>query len=113
MSNATTRAAIATAANTVDGVTVHAVKPASPGPGDGWVRWRGAERADGFAFMNTWQLVVIVAPDDAKSDEQTDRLGYALAEALEPVIFIDSLEAVAIATSAGQLRAVEIIGRSE
>lgn len=113
MSNADTRAAIAAAANTVTGVHVHAVKPTAPGPGDGWLRWRGAERADGFVFMNTWQLLVVVAADDEKSNEQSDQLGYALASALEPVIFVDSLEAVGIATSAGQLRGLEIIGRSE
>jgi hypothetical protein len=113
MSNAQMRLDIAAAANTVDGVHIHPVKAAAPGPGDGWVRWRGAERADGHAYMQTWQVLIVVASDEAKADESVDRLAVDLADALEDVLFIDSFTAVAIPTSAGPLSGLEIIGRSE
>lgn len=115
MSNAQTRIAIRDSATGVAGVTVHPVRPASPQPLDAWIRWRGAERGDGFVFMNTWAVLVVVAADEQKADELADTVGYALAAALQDddVLFIDAITAVEIPTSAGGLNGVQILGRSE
>lgn len=114
MSNAQTRAAIRTAAS-VAGVTVHPTRPSTPQPFDGWVRWRGAERADGHLFMNTWAVVIVLGADEQKADDMIDTVGYAVAAALEDddVLFVDTITAVAIATSAGDFNGVQILGRSE
>ena len=115
MSNSETRIAIRDSATGIAGVTVHPTRPATPQPLDGWVRWRGAERADGFTFMNSWALLVVVAADEEKADDLADTIGYALAAALQDddVLFVDSITAVGIPTSAGELKGVQIIGRSE
>jgi len=117
MSNATQRAALIAAADgvTVGDFTVHAYdrRPATMKPGDAWVRWRGAERADGFAFINTWAVIVIVSGEEQVADDMADQLAYALAGALEPVMFIDAITPVAQATSAGDMNAIQIMGKSE
>lgn len=117
MSNAAQRAALVAAADgtTAGAFTVHAHarRPATMRPGDAWVRWRGSERGDGDAFVNTWAVIVAVDADEQTADDMADSLGYALADALEPVMFVDAVTPVAIATSAGDVNGLQVQGRSE
>jgi hypothetical protein len=117
MSNTAQRAALVAAA---DGVTAsdftvhcHTTRPSAPQPGDAWVRWRGAERGDGFLFINTWALFVVLGPDENIADDMADTLGYALADVLEPIAFVEGILPVALATSAGDMNGIQITGRSE
>jgi hypothetical protein len=117
MTSAAERAALVTAA---DGVTAgdftvraHESRPAAPAPGDAWVRWRGAQRDAGFLFVNTWAVLVVVAADETTADAMADQLGYALAGALEPVMFVDAITPVVMATSAGDMQGLQLTGRSE
>lgn len=118
MSNATQRAALVAAADdvTVGAFTVHAhtKRPSTMKAGDAWVRWRGAERSEaGLTFYNTWALIVLVSDDELVADNMADELGYALAGALEPVMSIDAITPVIVATSAGDMNAIQVQGTSE
>jgi len=120
VSNDQTRADIVALASTVEGVTAYAKRPATLRSGDAWVRWRGAERADGFLFYNTWALIVLLSEDEQTADEQADRLAYELAAVLEDgtddtdgVLFVTGMQPVAVASTAGDFKAIEVQGRSE
>lgn len=113
MGNADVRLAIAAAASTVSGVTGYAKRPTSLNIGDAWPQWRGAERVDGMGFLETWQVFLLLPSDEFTADGYADTLGYPLAEALRPVLFVDSIVPAEVATSAGPLLALMITGRSE
>jgi hypothetical protein len=116
VSNDATRAALATAMSTVDGVTGYARRALvpAPKPGDGWALWRGMQRADGAAFMQTWVVVIALAGDEIAADAWIESHIDDLYDALEPVIFIDSFApAVTPLTGNSEALALMITGRSE
>jgi hypothetical protein len=114
MSNATKRTDIAAAVSTIDGLRGFAKQPTSPNTGDAWPQWSGGERADGAMFVNSWRVYVILPSDDTTADEWADLYGDLLAEALEPVMFVEAITPARLAvTGTGDLLALMITGRSE
>lgn len=108
-----TRDAIASAVSTVEGLTGYRRRPKAPKVGDAWPLWRGSERSDGWAFVQTWMVVVVLPGDEATADEWADQYGAPLFEALEPVMFVDKIEPAAIAASSTDMYALQITGRTE
>lgn len=114
MSNADTRQDIADAMSTVDGITGHASRPSALNTGDAWPQWRGADRAGGHAFTNTWNvLVVLPSADDVSADAFADEYGEALIDALRPVLYVDSFTPATTPSEAGDVYALLLTGRSE
>lgn len=99
MSNADTRAEIAAAVSTLDGLTGFAERPANPKAGDAWPQWRGAERAGGFAFLETWQVVIVMPSEEVKADEWADLYGYELAQILQPVLHVTGIQPATLPVS--------------
>ena len=113
MNNAQVRANIAAALSTVEGVKGYARRPKSPKAGDGWPLWRGSERADGFLFTQTFAVVIALSGDVVAADDFADAHGDELADALEPVLFVESFAPAVTATDAGDMNALMITGRVE
>ena len=113
MSQATTRAALAAALSTVDGVTGYVKRPTTPKPGDGWPLWRGSERGAGWAFTAGWAVLIVLPGDEAAADAWIDAREAALFEALEPVMFVDRLDPAAVPVAGTDAFALMITGRSE
>ena len=114
MSNAQTRQNIADALSTVAGIKGYTSTPSAPSVGDGWPQWRGADRAGGYAYTNTW-IVLIVLPnqDEVTADAYADEHLELLDDALRPVLFIDSIAPAEIPAEGGPLLALLITGHSE
>lgn len=113
MNNAAVRQAIGEALDGVTGVRGYARKPDVVRVGDGWPLWRGGERADGFLFTQTWGAVVALSQEYTSADDFADAMGEELVEALEPIMFVDSMAPIVVPTSAGDLPALMITGRCE
>ena len=116
MSTGDTRAALAAALSTVDGVTGYARRALvpAPAPGDGWVQWRGNLRADGWAFTQTWAVVIALAGDEVQADEWIEAHTDDLMDALEPVMFVESFQPAALPLIGNsESLALMITGRSE
>lgn len=113
MSNADTRAALAAALSTVDGVTGYARRPNVTKPGDAWPMWRGSERADGWGYLETWAVVIVLPGAEDTADAFADEHQAALDAALRPVLHVDSFAPATLPSSAGDLFALMITGRSE
>jgi len=114
MSNADTRQAIATALAAVAGVTGYTSTPSAPAVGDGWPQWRGADRAGGQAFTNNWDILIVLPQnDEVTADAYADARLEALADALRPVVFVDSAVPAQIPDASGPLYALLITGHSE
>ncbi len=114
MSNADTREELAAALSTVDGVTGHARRPRAPRPGDAWPQWAGAERADGQAFLQAWNIIVVCSQGTADAaDAFLDEHGDALADALLGAIFVVSMTPSLLKADGDDLYALTINGRTE
>jgi hypothetical protein len=115
MSNAQTRAAIATAISTVPGLRGHTRQPSPCRAGDGWPLWGGGVRDDeSMGFEETWRVMVVCDQGDSNAaDLFLDTHGDDLLAALRPVMSVDSYAPAVLATEAGNLFALLIIGRSE
>ncbi len=118
MSTDVTRAALAAAMSTVDGVTGYERRGLvkSPRPGDGWVMWRGGQRADGWEFTNTWAVVIVLAGDEVQADTWIETHIDALTDALEPVMFVEAFQPAVLpltGTPPSEALALMITGRSE
>lgn len=117
-----TKQALAVALNTVPGVSGYTKRPATLKPGDAFVRWGGWERAgDGpaaAAFTSTYNVVVVLPQG---SEEAADAWAYeradVLADALKPLMFIDSIVPSLLPVEAsrpgGGMYALTITGRTE
>lgn len=115
-SNEDKRNAIAAALSTVDGVTGYARRALVPSPkaGDGWVRWGGAQRDAGAAFMEAWVVVIALATtDEVTADAWIEAHIDALYDALEPHIYIDSFVPAVDRIGGSDALALMITGRSE
>lgn len=113
MSFRTTRAEIAAQLSTVTGVQGYEKRPNVITPGDAWALLNSADRGPGLAFGATWRIIVILGGDEVTAIDQTDVLLPELAEALDPVAYVDTVIPVAFATSGGDLYALEITARSD
>lgn len=92
-----TRAALAAAAGTVDGVTGYAKQPGAYRTGDAWAVWGGSERFDGGLFLTTWRVLVAIPNDEAGADQWIADHLEALIDALQPVAHIDRVDPVLLA----------------
>lgn len=114
MSHADTRAALAAAINTIDGLKGYAHRPTVFKAGDAWPQWRGGERADvGFVFSNTWVVIVVVPTDERTADEWSDVYGDDVCGALEPVMYVESQMPIEVPAEGGAMLALAFTGRSE
>jgi hypothetical protein len=113
MSNQTTRTQLAAALSTVTGVTGYPRRPAVVKAGDAWPQWGGSERATGRGFTETWNVLVVLPPDEAAADTFADGKQDALVTALSPVIYIDSFAPANFKADDGDVYALLITGRSE
>lgn len=113
--NATTRAEIAAALDTVPGIRGYLRQPATLKPGAAWPQWAGGVRDDETpGFLETWRVTVVC--DQGSSDAADaflDSHGDALLAALAPAMFVDSYAPARLDTEAGPLYALVITGRSE
>jgi len=113
MNNAAHRNEIAAALSTVPGVTGYPRRPTAVKAGDAWPLWRGAERSDGFTFVQTFAVIVALPGDEAQADTNADTAAEPLAEALEPILFVESITPATVGTSEGDMNALMITGRVE
>lgn len=73
MSNAATRAALAAAAATVEGINCTAYYRQSLAPGDAFVRLSSRTRSEnGFGFMDTWQIWLALPQDAVAAEKYLD-----------------------------------------
>lgn len=116
MSNAEKRAAIAVALSTVPDVTGYERRAlvTAPKVGDGWVRWGGAVREAGSAFMESWVVVIaLMTVDEVTADAWIEAHMDDLFDALMPHIFIDSFVPAIDKIGGSDALALMITGRSE
>jgi hypothetical protein len=113
MSFETTRAELAAQLSTVEGVTGYAKRPSVLMPGDAYPLLGSANRGPGLAFEATWRVIVILSPDEGIALEKAETLLDALAEAIDPVAYVDAVTPFAVPTQGGELFALEITARSE
>ena len=113
MSFATTRTAIAEALSTVTGVTGYPRRPNTLSAGDAYPLLDEITRGPGLFFAATWRVIVILGGDEFDAEARVDDLLPELAQALNPVAFVDSATPLAVKTNAGDLFAVQLIARSE
>jgi hypothetical protein len=109
------RNAIAAALSTVPGVTGYPYRPTTPKAGDGWPLWSASDRSEGWAFINTWRVLVALPSDERQASAWVDEHQEALVDAMQgqDVGYVDRLEPVGISTSAGDQLALQIVMRSE
>lgn len=114
MSNADVRQEIADAVSTISGLTGYARRPAAAREGDAWPQWRGAERADGQAVLQTW-VVLILLPQSNESlaDEWADRYGPELMDALREALFVTRLDPATVRLENNDAYALMITGVRE
>jgi hypothetical protein len=115
MSLSDDRQAIADAIASITGLTGYTRPPKSVKAGDGWPRWRGSDRADGFAFVNTWAVIIALPGEEERADEWADRIGLPLAEALQDrdVLFVTDIDPAEVPVNGTPTFALMITGRSE
>lgn len=107
------RAALAAAMSTVDGVTGYVRRPTAPKVGDGWPLWRGSVRDEGYAFMETWAVVIAVGPNEVDADKWIEAHEQALFDALQSLLFVESFTPVAGPVQGNDALSLMITGRSE
>lgn len=113
MSRAETRQEIADALSTVAAIQGYPARPDVMSEGDAWPQWRGSV-PKAYAREHTWAvLIVLPSADDVSADSFADEYEDALADALRPVMTVDSFAPAEISTEAGPLYALLITGRSE
>lgn len=108
-----TRATLAAALNTVDGITGHEYRPTVLGPGDAWPYLAAVDRAVASAWEATWSVWVVLSPDERQSSVLTDTLLPDLVEALDEVAYTEQVELVQFDSGAGDLFALRIRCRGE
>ena len=113
MSFETTRAELAAQLSTVDGVTGYAKRPKILKPGDAYPLLGSIGDRSGNMFQATWRLIVVLGNDEAKALDKAEALFPELADAIDPVAYVDGAEPFAVPTQGGELFALEITARSE
>jgi hypothetical protein len=109
----TTRAAIATALNTVSGVKGYAKRPIAIKAGDAWPLLARLDRGEGEAWEAQWRVIVLLPGSERDAVDAVDLLLPGVVAALDPVAFVDAAEPVVIATDAGDLPGLQISARSD
>lgn len=106
---AQTRASLAAALDTADGVRGYARRPAAPKVGDAWPNLAGLERGPGQTLLTSWVVHLVLGTDEATAVDLGDAAAEAVFDALEVVAFVDSLTYVTLQQqNAGDVIALEI-----
>lgn len=115
MSIAGDRAALAAALSAITGVTGHQYRPRVLTAGAAWPLLVGLEAADPRvpAFEVTWRVVVILPADETAASRWFDTHHEDVAEGLENFGFVQRIEPALVATSAGDLEAMQVTVRKE
>lgn len=100
MSLATARSAIATALDTLTGVTAYARPVATPAPLDAWVVITQLAPGDFTSTLATFTAVIFLGSDEAQAEEWFESLGVA---AIDAVTKADSLNATDVSLEAQAL----------
>jgi hypothetical protein len=113
MLTTSTRASLAAALNTVSGVKGYAYRPTAPRAGDAWPQVESAVREVADAWSISWRIFVVLPPDEKGASIAFDTLVPLLVDTIEATAYVDSVAPVVLATSAGDLNAIEIRARGE
>jgi len=108
-----TRAALAVALTDVAGVTGYELRPSVLKAGDAWPLLGTADRGPGDAWSATWRVIVCLGGDEAFAQTLLDDVLPDLVDVLDPVAYVEQATPVTVATSAGELFAVEVRCRAE
>jgi hypothetical protein len=109
--SAVVRAAIATAASTVEGVNCTPYFRQSTKPGDGMVRFdRRVRDSSGFGWIVTWQVVVFLSQDLATAEKWMDAHVPGITEAVEEELVITQVTPEQLALDTGTVPVVVISG---
>lgn len=111
----TTRASIADHLSMAPGVRGYVEKPKAVKVGDSWPLVAEIGRApEALAvFQTTWRIAVVLGSDVGTATDKFDTLIPAIADALSPVVFVDSATPLRIPIEGGEMFGAEIIARSE
>jgi hypothetical protein len=104
----TKRQQIATALTGVPGMTGHPHRPSAPNAGDGWPVLGPINRAVGEAFNVTWRVRIVLPQDEVAASTWIDDHWEPLFYALEPIGFVGQAVPTLLATTGGELYALEI-----
>lgn len=109
-----TKEAIAAALAGVAGVTGYAAKPTILATGDAFIRWGGWARLNGF-LVATYRVIIVTPQGEADADAWIYEHADLLVDALQPVLYVDSVEPTLLPAegSQGGLFTVTITGRTE
>lgn len=110
---ATTRQTIAEALSTVAGLTGYAKRPDVLTEGVGWPLIQSLNRGPGQAFQTTWRVIVLLSGDESTAYDQLDEFVAVIPDALQELLYVDSITPTAFPTEAGDLYGFAIIARSE
>lgn len=85
------RTALATAANTVDGIHVSPYRRQVSSPGEGMVRMDRTDYPDPFGGMVTWQVLIVLPQDEATAEVWLEDHQDELVDALSPEMTVRSV----------------------
>ena len=111
-----TKAALAAAMSSIEGITGYPGRPDVLNPGDAFVRWGGWQRADGGAYMSTWAITLILPQgSEQAADDEAYRVADLIGDALQPLIYVESFAPTVVPVGAQPrgLYALTVTGRSE
>jgi hypothetical protein len=98
------RAEIAAALSTVEGVTGFKFRPTGLKKGAAWPLIDRLDRDQvSGQFATTWRIAVILPEDEEKASEWFDSMHEPITEALEDLGYVDLIEPGALVTSEGDL----------
>lgn len=102
---------IASALDSVDGVTGHVYRPTAIVPGAAWPLLGSIDR-DRDAQV-TWRAVIVLPADERRASEWFDEHHEAVDAALADLAYVERLEPGLVATDAGDLQAMFVTMRKE
>jgi hypothetical protein len=108
-----TRAELATALSTVDGITGYEKRPAVPKIGAAYPLLELATRGPGDAFEGTWRVIVFCGGDEHTATAFVDEKLAELVVALEPTAYVDTARPGITSINNTDVHVVEITCRSE
>jgi hypothetical protein len=113
MSLARGREAIVDALRPVVGVKPHTYRPTTPNVGDAWPLLGPLERDQGWAFIVTWRVLVLLPQDERAASDWLDANLEAIFDALNPAGFVDRAEPVTITAGGSEQFALQLTIRGE
>ena len=102
------RQQLATALTAVPDVTGHAHRPSTPAIGDAWPVLGPLTRQRGTAFLASWRIRVLLPQDEEAASVWMDEHWPPLFYALQPHGFIQQMAPVMLASTGGEMYALEI-----